>query len=163
MIREATGQDAGEIANIYNYYIHNTVITFEESEVSPRDIVSRIEKVNHVGLPWLVAESEGKLIGYAYATRWNERSAYKHSVETAIYLSHTLLAKGWGTRLYEVLFARLRQMPVHVIIGGMTLPNPASKALHEKFGMKKVAHFERVGFKFDKWLDVGYWQMQIHK
>ncbi len=162
MIRHATNTDAETIANIYNYYIQNTVTTFEESPLSARDIIGRMEKVKRLGLPWLVAEKESKVIGYAYATKWNERGAYRNTVETTVYLSNAWFSKGWGTKLYEALFTELRHISIHVVIGGVTLPNPASIALHEKFGMEKVAHFKEVGYKFGKWLDVGYWQVQIN-
>jgi len=162
MIRQAMEKDAEEIAKIYNYYIEKTVITFEEKVLSVGEFIKRIEKVKLLGLPWFVAEDEGKVIGYAYATKWNERSAYRHTIEIVVYLSNASLSMGWGTKLYEALFSELRNMSVHIIIGGVTLPNPASVALHEKFGMKKVAHFKEVGFKFDEWLDVGYWQLQLN-
>jgi len=161
MIRAATELDAQSIADIYNHYIEHTVITFEEQAVARHEIISRIEKVTGASLPWFVAEDDGAVIGYAYATRWNTRSAYRHTVETSVYLSHTSVSKGWGTRLYETLFDTLRHKSIHVVIGGITLPNPASIALHEKFGMKKVAHFKEVGYKFGQWLDVGYWQTEL--
>jgi L-amino acid N-acyltransferase YncA len=161
MIRAATESDAQAIADIYNYYIKNTVVTFEEQPVSQNDIVERIQKVRSSSLPWLVAEDGGVVIGYAYAGKWNARSAYRHTVESTVYLSHLSVSKGWGTRLYQVLFDTLRQKSIHVVIGGITLPNPASIALHEKFGMKQVAHFKEVGHKFGQWLDVGYWQTEL--
>ena len=162
MIRPATELDAIAIASIYNYYIENSTATFEENPLTASDILSRIEKVRLAGLHWLVAEQDEKILGYAYATKWNERAAYRHTVETSIYLSNVSLSAGWGTKLYSDLFSRLRSQSIHIAIGGITLPNPASIALHEKFGMEKVAHFKEVGFKFDQWLDVGYWQVQLN-
>ena len=161
MIRAATESDVQAVADIYNYYIKNTVVTFEELPVSPNDILERIEKITSSSLPWLVAEDGGVVIGYAYAGKWNVRSAYRHTIESTVYLSHSSVAKGWGTRLYTALFELLRHKSIHTVIGGITLLNPASIALHEKFGMKKVAHFSEVGYKFGKWLDVGYWQMEL--
>jgi L-amino acid N-acyltransferase YncA len=161
MIRAATESDARAIADIYNYYIANSVVTFEELTVSQNDIFERIQKVTGSDLPWLVAEDEGAVIGYAYAGKWNVRSAYRHTVETTVYLSNSSVSKGWGTKLYTALFDNLRHNLIHVVIGGITLPNPASIALHEKFGMKKVAHFKAVGYKFGQWLDVGYWQTEL--
>lgn len=161
MIRAATESDAQTITDIYNYYIENTVATFEEQPISKSDILERIQKVTGFSLPWLVAEDNGVVIGYAYAGKWNVRSAYRHTVESTVYLSHSSVSKGWGTRLYTTLFGLLRKKSIHVVIGGITLPNPASVALHEKFGMKQVAHFPEVGFKFGKWLDVGYWQREL--
>jgi len=161
MIRAATESDVQVISDIYNYYIANTVVTFEELPVSQNDILERIKKITDSSLPWLVAEDAGAVIGYAYAGKWNVRSAYRHTVESTVYLSHSTVAKGWGTKLYTALFDTLRQKSIHTVIGGITIPNPASIALHEKFGMKKVAHFSEVGHKFGKWLDVGYWQTEL--
>ena len=161
MIREATAGDAQAIADIYNHYIHETVVTFEEQALTAAEIVARLKKVREAGLVWLVAEQVDGVIGYAYATEWRERAAYRHTVEVSVYLANTVLAKGWGTKLYEALFTELNNKPVHMVIGGITLPNPASVALHEKFGMEKVAHFRQVGYKFGQWLDVGYWQMPL--
>ncbi|WP_085276780.1 arsinothricin resistance N-acetyltransferase ArsN1 family B [Pseudogulbenkiania subflava] len=161
MIRPAEPSDAETIAAIYNHYIANTTITFEVEPVAAQDIAGRIKEIGSANLPWLVAEEEGAIVGYAYATKWKGRSAYRHSVECSVYLAPASLSKGWGTRLYEALFAVLREKSIHVVIGGVALPNPASVALHEKLGMKKVGHFSEVGFKFDRWVDVGYWQMAL--
>ena len=159
MIRPVEKRDAAHITAIYNHYINNTVVTFETDTIAEHDIIDRFEKVQASGLPWLVAENEqGEVLGYAYATKWRERFAYRFSVEVTVYVSPNHGGKGLGTKLYDALFETLRQSEVHSVIGGITLPNPASVALHEKFGMHKVAHFEEVGFKFDKWQDVGYWQ-----
>ncbi|MEO1133602.1 MAG: N-acetyltransferase family protein [Cyanobacteria bacterium J06639_1] len=157
MIRAAESSDAVAIASIYNHYIENTVITFEEPPVSAADIAARIEKVKRFDLPWLVSEENGRVVGYAYATRWKERIAYRHSAEVTIYLASDCLSNGLGTQLYRALFDEIR-INIHVLVGIITLPNPASVAIHEKFGMKKVAHFKEVGYKFDRWLDVGCWQ-----
>ncbi len=162
MIREAKDQDAEAIAEIYNYYICNTVITFEEENLNPSDLVDRIQKVQESGYSWLVAEDKGKVIGYAYSSKWSDRAAYKNTAEVSVYLSPHIKSKGWGTKLYEALFSRLRERSIHVVIGGITLPNPASIAIHEKFGMEKVAHFKQVGYKYGEWLDVGYWQVQLN-
>ncbi|WP_226648656.1 arsinothricin resistance N-acetyltransferase ArsN1 family B [Microbulbifer variabilis] len=161
MIRTVSNLDAQAIAAIYNHYIINTPITFEEKAISSVDIVRRIESVHNSNLPWLVKEQSGKVVGYAYATPWKERSAYRFSVETSVYIANDMKSKGLGTELYLALFSELRKRNIRTAIGGITLPNPASVALHEKLGMKKVAHFEKVGFKFGQWRDVGYWQAQL--
>ena len=163
MIRKVTTYDAPEIAAIYNHYIRSSVATFEEEEVRTVTMARRIEKVQTAGMPWLVALKDGSVIGFAYASPWKERDAYRHSVEISVYVSKFHQSQGWGTRLYKELFYELKQRSVRVAIGGITLPNPASVAMHEKFGMQKVAHFEAVGYKFDQWLDVGYWQIVFDK
>jgi len=161
MIRPVKPQDAQDIANIYNHYVKNTVITFEEDCIDSNEMLKRIEKVSDVNLPWLVIEENDMLVGYAYATPWKARSAYRFSVEATVYLSPTQQGKGLGTQLYQALLEELKQKPIHSVMGGITLPNPASVALHEKLGMKQVAHFHQIGKKFNQWLDTGYWQIII--
>jgi len=162
MIRNVLDKDAGDLANIYNYYIVETVATFEEEMISSDVMLARISKIQADELPWLVAENElGEILGYAYATKWRERFAYRFSVEVTVYLSPKHKKQGLGTQLYQALFAELKKRSIHSVIGGITLPNAASVALHEKFGMKQVAHFKEVGFKFEQWLDTGYWQGKI--
>jgi phosphinothricin acetyltransferase len=161
MIRPAAAGDAGAIARIYNHYIQNTVITFEEQIVSAEEIAGRIETVSAASLPWLVVEDAGRIMGYAYAAKWRARSAYRFSVELTVYLDPDCVGQGLGSQLYSALFAVLKEKGVHSVIGGVAQPNPASAALHEKFGMTKVAHFSEVGFKFGKWVDVGYWQATL--
>ena len=112
-------------------------------------------------LPWIVIEDEGQVVGYAYASRWKSRCAYRYSVETTVYLSNAATGKGFGSLLYEHLIAELRQRSIHSLIGGIALPNAASVSLHEKFGFEKVAHFKEVGWKFNQWIDVGYWELII--
>lgn len=162
MIRKVKQSDSSEIARIYNHYIKNTIITFEEQEVSQDDISNRIENVLSEPLPWIVAESENNIAGYAYATKWKARSAYRFSVESTVYIDQNSVGKGIGSLLYKELLLKLKDSGIHVVIGGIALPNPSSIALHEKFGFKKVAQFKEVGIKFSKWIDVGYWQLQFN-
>ncbi len=162
MIRAVTDKDAQAICDIYNYYITDTVITFEEEIVCEEQMRERILCVNSEGLPWLVAEdAQGRLLGYAYATKWRQRFSYRFSVEVTVYLSLKYVGNGLGSQLYQALFSQLKAKGIHSVIGGITLPNEASVAIHEKFSMKKVAHFTEVGFKFNQWLDVGYWQATL--
>lgn len=160
-IRTAEASDAEAIAGIYNHYIQNTVITFEEQAVKKADILARIKEVEESELPWLVAESEGNLAGYAYGSKWKGRSAYRFSVESTIYLAEASKGRGIGTRLYGALLAELRHRKLHVAVGGIALPNEPSVKLHEKLGFQKVAHFKEIGYKFEKWIDVGYWQVTL--
>jgi phosphinothricin acetyltransferase len=160
-IRTAHDDDAQAIAAIYNPYILNTTISFEEEPVSDAAMAQRVADVQSGGLPWLVAERDGKLLGYAYATKWRVRHAYRFSVESSVYLAPEAARQGVGTALYTALLQQLAGRGVHLVIGGIALPNDASVALHEKMGYEKVAHFREVGFKFDRWLDVGYWQRTL--
>jgi L-amino acid N-acyltransferase YncA len=160
MIRSIKVEDAKSIAEIYNYYIVSTVVTFEVTPVSTQEMEERILASNKK-LPWLVYEKNSQIIGYAYATDWKTRSAYKQTVETTIYIKANENGKGIGCILYSELINQLRKNH-HAIIGGISLPNEASIALHEKLGFQKVAHFNEVGFKFNKWIDVGYWELLIN-
>jgi L-amino acid N-acyltransferase YncA len=161
VVRDASADDAAGIAAIYNHYIAETVVTFEEEPVEGNDVVARMADVRAASLPWLVAEESSRLLGYAYAARWNKRSAYRHSVETTVYLAPEHTGRGLGSLLYAELFRRLEALGIHAVIGGIALPNDASVALHEKLGMRKVAHFPEVGFKLGRWVDVGYWQLEL--
>lgn len=158
MIRLATSSDAAAICDIYNYYIASTTISFEENPVDAADMAQRIETANTKHC-WYVYEEDGHIVGYAYATPWRVRSAYRNSVETSVYIHHESGGKGIGTTLYTHLLAELRQRGIRAVIGGIALPNRASVALHERMGFTQVAHFVDVGMKFGKWIDVGYWQL----
>jgi phosphinothricin acetyltransferase len=161
VIREAVLDDASGIARIYNHYVSQTVITFEEDRVSTTEMTRRIQEAGSATLPWLVAERGDSLLGYAYATKWRVRPAYRFSTEVTLYVAPDFGRIGIGSRLYEDLLPRLQARGIHTAIGGIALPNDASVALHEKFGFSKVAHFKEVGFKFNRWLDVGYWQRAL--
>jgi phosphinothricin acetyltransferase len=159
-IRTATTADAAAIAAIYNHYIATTTISFEEQPVPAEEMAGRIETVG-ARLPWLVCEQDGVIMGYAYATPWRVRSAYRFSVESSVYVSPEHPRKGVGTRLYRVLIDELRARGLHMVIGGIAQPNQASVALHESMGFKKVAHFAEVGMKFGRWIDVAYWELKL--
>ena len=157
-IREAVAQDAEDIAGIYNHYIAHTIITFEEEAVTAADMADRIREIQSFQLPWLVAEQDNRVVGYAYASKWKGRCAYRFSAEVTVYVSPDHFGKGIGSKLYGRLLPVLRSSGMHAAMGGIALPNEASIRLHEKMGFVKVAQFKEVGFKFDTWIDVGYWQ-----
>jgi len=158
MIRTCQASDAARICEIYNYYVRDTVVTFEEAPVSSDDMVRRIETIS-ARFPWLVWEEDGAVLGYAYAGSWHARSAYRYSVESTIYLAADAAGRGIGTRLYGALISALRDGGIRCVLAGIALPNPASVSLHEKLGYSKVGLFRDVGFKFDRWIDVGYWEL----
>jgi len=161
MIRPATQDDAAALCAIYNPYIAGTTISFEEEPVSPADMARRIAEVQALGLPWLVALADGQPVGYAYATRWRARAAYRTSVESSVYVDAAAAGRGTGTLLYRALLDELRTRDVHMVIGGIAQPNERSVALHERMGFRKVAHFSEVGRKFGRWVDVGYWELRL--
>ena len=158
MIRSVRLEDAARIAEIYNGYVRDTVITFEEQPVLAADMAGRIDGVTGK-LPWLVTEEGGALAGYAYATAWKTRSAYRFSLETTIYLAPEFARRGLGAELYAALLAEVRACDVHCAVGCIALPNDASVALHEKLGFRKIGEFQEVGWKLGRWVDVGYWQL----
>lgn len=151
--------DAEAVAGIYNHYVTETIITFEEEAVSSAEIYQRLQDVQSSSLPWLVAEQAGEVVGYAYGSQWKGRCAFRFSMEVTVYVSPGRLGYGIGSRLYSQLLPALRERGIHVAIAGIALPNKGSRTLHEKFGFTKVAHFKEVGFKFNRWIDVGYWQL----
>lgn len=156
--RSATVADAAAVAGIYNYYVRETDITFEEEEVTAAEIARRIQEVESTSLPWLIAEHDDRIVGYAYAKAWHSRSAYRFSVEIAVYLDVSQKRLGIGSRLYDHLLPILETRGIHAVLAAIALPNEPSIALHEKFGLAKAGHLKEVGFKFQRWIDVGYWQ-----
>ncbi|MEN3274781.1 MAG: hypothetical protein V7631_571 [Massilia sp.] len=160
-IRPAIAEDAEAICTIYNRYVTGTTISFEEEPVLPAEMGQRIADVQSAGLPWLVMLENDKPIGYAYATKWRVRPAYRTSVETSVYLDLNHRGSGAGTLLYVALLDELRRCGLHLAIAGIAQPNEASVRLHEKLGFIKVAHFSEVGRKFGQWIDVGYWQLKL--
>lgn len=158
MMRPATATDAPALCAIYNHYIEHTTVTFEEEPIAPDEMARRMAEVMDA-YPWLVWEEEGQVLGYAYGRPYHYRSAYRYTVEAAIYLDHTATGRGIGRQLYPELLNRLQAQGMHAIIGAIALPNEASVGLHEKLGFTKVGHMREVGLKFGQWLDVGYWQL----
>lgn len=161
IVRAALQTDAPAIARIYSHYVLTTTITFEEVAVSEAEMWSRVDEIQKQGLPWLVAEEAGAVVGFAYASKWKTRSAYRFSTESSVYIATDRRHDGAGTRLYSTLIADLAHLGYHTVIGGIALPNDASVRFHEKFGFVKTAHFAEVGFKFGKWVDVAYWQRRL--
>jgi len=158
MIRNVQIEDAKELVAIYNYYVINTIVTFDRTPFSSDDFKQKIKSI-YKKYPFIVFEENNEILGYAYASSWRAKPSYKHTAESTIYIKNSVLGKGIGTKLYTELLQQLKQQNFHTIIGGLTLPNDASIKLHEKLGFKKVAHFKEVGRKFNQWLDVAFWQL----
>ncbi len=160
MIRPVSTSDAATICAIYNHYIVNTCISFEEEPISESGMAVRIKEISS-SYPWLVWEEHGEVIGYAYAGKWKSRTAYRYAVESTVYLRHDVAGRGIGRKLYEQLVIDLRKAGMHCVVGCVALPNDASQRLHEKLGFKKVGHFDQAGRKFEQWIDIGYWQLLL--
>jgi phosphinothricin acetyltransferase len=157
-IRTVTLDDAAQIAEIYNYYIKYTHQTFETEPLSADEMGERIADVME-NYPFVVAEENGEIFGYAYAAPFKLRRAYEYSVEVSVYVKNDTKQKGIGTQLYHQLFGELGETDTHAIIAGISLPNDGSVRFHEKFGFEKIAHFREVGYKLGRWVDVGFWEL----
>ncbi|KAJ3315322.1 hypothetical protein HDV04_003715 [Boothiomyces sp. JEL0838] len=160
MIRSARLEDAEQIVSIYNYYIKNTIITFEEELVKVEEMEDRISKIQSE-FPWIVYEQDGKILGYAYASTFRTRYAYRFTVESTVYLDHTASGKGIGSILYTDLIEKVKDLGKKAVIGGVSLPNEKSVKLHEKCGFVYVGTFPKVGYKFEKWIDVAFYQLNL--
>ncbi|MDR2121363.1 MAG: GNAT family N-acetyltransferase [Tannerella sp.] len=158
MIRKVKKEDAEEIAAIYNYYVVHTAITFETEPVSEEEMRERIVRIS-AKYPYFVYEKDGFIAGYCYAALWKKRKAYGRTVESTVYVSPDHKRKGVGLALMNKLTEALLEMQIHAIIACITIPNDESVALHEKLGFTKVSHFRQVGWKFERWLDVGDWEL----
>lgn len=158
MIRPASVADAGAIAAIYNPYIEQTVITFEEAPVSLNDMEARIRAIC-AGYPYLVWEESGEVLGYAYLNKWKERAAYRFAVEDSVYIKMGHERKGIGAALLTALIEEARGRSLHAMVAVITVPNERSVGLHEKLGFRKIGQLDEIGFKLGRWLDVGYWEL----
>jgi len=161
IVRAVAAVDVEAITRIYNHYVAESVATFDEEPLALDGMARRIDEVHATDFPWLVADQDGAVAGFAYGGRWKTRRSYRYSAEVTVYLDAGCAGRGIGSLLYDRLIAMLIAKGVHVLIAGISLPNESSVALHEKFGFQKVAHFAEVGFKFGRWIDVGYWQRRL--
>ncbi|HFI0234504.1 TPA: N-acetyltransferase family protein [Streptococcus suis] len=159
-IRSARIEDAADLVAIYAPYVENTAITFETQVPTVSEFASRIEKTLG-NFPYLVAVEEGKILGYAYASTYYARAAYDWTVELSVYIQQEARGKGIGTMLYDALEEELIVRGFKNLLACIALPNPASLALHEKRGYEQVAHFKKVGYKFDTWHDIVWLQKSL--
>jgi phosphinothricin acetyltransferase len=157
-VRDFALEDVAPANALTNWYIEHTAVHFAYEPATDAEFEAtwRQGRQTH---PWLAAEIDGRFAGYAKAGVWRDRTAYERTCETGIYIERGMEGRGVGMALYGELLPRLRAAGFHAVVGGMTLPNPASAALHERAGFRKVAHFEQVGRKFGQWHDVGFWQL----
>ena len=162
MIRIATPEDAQPILDIYAPYILNTSLTFETEVPSQPDFASRIESYLN-NWPWLVCELDGRIAGYAYASRYRERTAYQWSVECSVYIHDDYMGSGIASQLYTTLFAFLKYQGYNNVYAVINLPNDRSVAFHEKMGFTYFATYENVGYKLGRWKNVGWWQKKLNE
>lgn len=159
-IRLARKEDAPALVEIYAPYVQGTAITFEYEVPSVTEFEKRIEKTLK-RYPYLVAEEEGRILGYAYASTYYDRTAYDWAVEMSVYLHPDARGKGLGTQLYDRLEHLLAEQGYLRFLACIALPNDASIRLHKKRGYVQVGHFPKIGYKFDKWHDVVWLQKTL--
>jgi phosphinothricin acetyltransferase len=159
-IRFAEPTDAASILAIYAPYCESTCVSFEVVAPTVAQMQERISRIT-AGYPWLVGEFNGQIAGYVYASRHHERAAYRWSVDVAVYVAPSQHRRGVGRTLYETLFSILRTQGLFKAFAGVTLPNPASVGLHESVGFRPAGVYEGIGYKFHRWLDVGWWQLEL--
>ena len=160
IIRPATSDDAAAIASIYAPYVSGTIVSFEEVAPDAAEIAARIASGGDL-YPWLVADEDGAIAGYASAAAFRTRTAYRFAVETSVYLRQGAEGRGLGTALYTPLLAALEAQGFTQAIAAISLPNPGSVALHEKFGFARAGTYRQVGWKLGRWIDVGLWQRAL--
>jgi L-amino acid N-acyltransferase YncA len=160
-IRDAdAARDAAACAAIYAPYVEGSPVSFEEEAPDAGEMAARIERYG-AGHAWLVAEREGEVVGYAYATAFNERPAYRWSAFVSVYIAEGARGQGLGRALYLALFGRLRERGFRMACAGITLPNEASEGLHESLGFEQVGVNREIGFKEGAWRDVGWYQLKL--
>jgi L-amino acid N-acyltransferase YncA len=153
-IRDATPADLPSVREIYNHYVLNSTVTFDEEPMSLPTLRKRFAHVQKLGFPFIVAENPaGQILGYAYVTPWKEKAAYRYTVENSIYLGPASTGKGLGKVLLGELITRSKAAGVKEIIAVIADRGAeGSIALHKQYGFKEIGHMGKVGFKFDRWL-----------
>ena len=160
-LRLATPADAAAIAAIYAPICRDTAISFETDPPDAPEMARRMAHVAAAGLPWLVFDDAGAVLGYACAKPYNERAAYGWTLEATIYVHEAARGRGVGRALYTALFALVAAQGYHSIAAGITLPNAGSVGLHEALGFAPVGVYAAAGFKHGAWHDVGYWRRAL--
>ncbi|MCF0114300.1 MAG: N-acetyltransferase family protein [Erysipelotrichaceae bacterium] len=162
MIRTITDLDVEQVLAIYNYYIKETTITFETEELIFDRFIDRVHAIID-RYPFLVYEENGKILGYAYLAEFNPRSAYQWSADLSIYVDKEVHHQGIGRQLYEAIEKIAIQQGFVNIVSLVTEENKNSVRFHERMGFKFIGTFEKVGYKFDRWLGVSYGIKQIQE
>jgi phosphinothricin acetyltransferase len=160
MIRMADENDAEEILSVYSPYVTGSVITFEYDVPDIESFRKRVKDVLS-NYPYLVCTEEGKVVGYAYASRHKERAAYQWNAELSVYVREGHHGLGIGKTLYGMLLELLRLQNVQNVYGCVTSPNIKSEGLHSRFGFEKVGTYRKTGYKFGSWLDVMWFEKNI--
>ena len=161
MLRHAEpDRDAAACAAIYAPHVREGAASFEETAPSAQAMARRIAAISRTH-PWLVAERDGAVAGYAYASPHRDRAAYRWAADVTVYVDSRRHRSGIGRELYEGLLPLLARQKLHVACAGIALPNDASVALHEALGFERVGVYRAIGFKGGSWRDVGWWQTRL--
>ncbi|MEV7415486.1 N-acetyltransferase family protein [Streptomyces sp. NPDC089919] len=153
-VRPATRADLGAVADIYAHYVHHTVVTFDETPPPPAAWQRRFDDLAGLGLPFLVAEAAGEVVGYAYAAPWRTKPAYRHTVENSIYLKPGRTGRGIGAALLAALLTECAATPARQMIAVIAdAGTDASLALHRRFGFVEQGRLTEVGHKHNRWID----------
>ncbi|MFC7326115.1 GNAT family N-acetyltransferase [Marinactinospora rubrisoli] len=161
-IREVRAEDLADVATIYRHYVLNTRVTFDESPPALQDWRDRAAGLAERGLPFLVAELDGAVVGYAYAAPWKPKPAYRHTVENSIYLAPGQAGRGLGTRLLTELLKECARSGVHQVIAVIAdSGTESSVALHLRHGFTEVGRLRRVGHKHGRWIDTRLFQYEV--
>jgi L-amino acid N-acyltransferase YncA len=152
--------DAGAVAAIYSEVVTTSAISFEEQSLDREEMARRIRRTLETN-PWLVADSNGEVAGYALASSHRKRSAYRWSVDISAYVARDFRGRGIGRLLYDELLVILGAQGYANVYAGIALPNPASEALHRAIGMELIGVYERVGFKLGAWWDVAWYGLRL--
>lgn len=153
-LRDALARDIPDMLEIYNHYVANSTVTFDEDALTLKEMRAKFEHVQELGYPWIVAVSpRNAILGYAYVTPWKPKAAYRFTVENSIYLGPASTGKGIGTALMAELLPRAKAAGVKEVIAVIADKGAdASLRLHERFGFEEIGHMGKVGFKFGRWL-----------
>ena len=162
-IRCGETRDAAALNELYNPYILDTPITFEMEPWTLDQRLAWLQGFREDGpFRLLVADHDGEVLGFANSHRYHERAAYSTTIETSVYCSADATGKGIGSLLYDALFEALKDEPLHMAIAGITLPNPASEAIHRRFGFQPVGVTHAVGFKLGRYWDVAWYEKHLY-
>lgn len=161
-IRPIEKRDIARCTEIYNYYIENTTVTFEEIPLSVAEFEARVCRIT-AEYPYFAAIEDGEVVGYAYLDKYNERSAYRYTADISIYLDKTRVASGTGSLLLAELERAASEKGIVNLLSLITEENAASVAFHEKHGYILTGKMKKVGYKQGKWLDVLFYQKRLSK
>jgi phosphinothricin acetyltransferase len=161
VIRHAEAdRDAPACAEVYAQYVRGSVVSFEETPPTAEQMATRIARIQATH-PWLVAERDGRVVGFAYGSLHHERAAYRWAADVSVYVHSAHHRLGLGRALYQALLAMLREQRLQIACAGVTLPNDASVGLHEALGFERVGVYRQIGYKAGAWHDVGWWQLRL--